>query len=289
MFSSFFSAIQNFVLELVKSNAEGLRHLDIGQYLVHVSNVNALDLELVSVAKPEEKKEREYLLKLHDRIIRILMDNKEMFNWDNWSGNLDHFAFLDLPIVQLFKEIREKEKITFIPQDLETESLQQLSLFQEAQKQSYREELDLLKEKIKKTSILSEKKEIILAMQGLGQKIQSPEIVQTAETELKKIEKELLDTKGKAQFFLKQTKDNISKIALHSSSRPLSDLEIREVYLPLYSFSSKLRLLGKTHKADELKELASGLMDKERSMGHDLGNRIRTIFALPDDIDVYLK
>ena len=50
LFSSFFSAIQNFVHEIVKTEGEGLRNLDLGRYLVHVSNFPEFDLEVVTVA-----------------------------------------------------------------------------------------------------------------------------------------------------------------------------------------------------------------------------------------------
>ena len=208
MFSSFFSAIQNFVHELVKQGDQGLRGLDLGTYTVHVSNLVNLDLEIVTVFEVVDKRDKAGILKFHEQLVKKFTENKEMFNFSSWDGNLDHFNFIDPIVTKLFKEFREKEKVTLIPVQMEIAALSKLSEMQLAQNNAYDQESHALRMKLKQITTLTGKLEILSAIESLATKLNDSQGLQEAQKERAKILRDIEDTKVKAAFFLKQTKDN---------------------------------------------------------------------------------
>ena len=96
MFDSFFSALQTFVSELTESSSESLNTIELGEYLVLITQIVDTISDLVIITDKEDIKE---VQKLIPKIIEIILFHKDLFiNWDRKPEKLEMF---DLKIIQL--------------------------------------------------------------------------------------------------------------------------------------------------------------------------------------------
>lgn len=66
------------------------------------------------------------------------------------------------------------------------------------------------------------------------------------------------------------------------------DIDFRDAYLNLYSFSTKLKLIGRDDLADEYRQLAQLLIDKPAERLQDIPQLLSKILSLPEDANNYM-
>jgi hypothetical protein len=246
-------------------------------------------VELVTVVESVDKKELKSIQKIHDKIKEALPNHKDKFDWENWNGQLSNFSFLDLEVGTILQTLRIKDKIQIIPKHIEEKLLTIQNKVVEVPIQNYDGEIEEFKNQIKKAEFFSEKFQILDKFFTLTQKINSIPLNDSYLQLKKKITYEFEDTKTKAKMYLTQLKTNINTITNNLRTKNFDESRVRDIFLPLYSFSGKLRALGQHAKAEEYKTLASSLMNKETHSVNERFEIILQISRMDDDINSYLK
>ena len=88
---------------------------------------------------------------------------------------------------------------------------------------------------------------------------------------------EIKDRRIRLQYYLKQTKE------------ALKYKNYKVAYSNLYSFSSKLRNLAKSHVQKKYADLAKIIMDKDNIPHAEFSKIISELLVMPDNIDDYLN
>jgi hypothetical protein len=100
---------------------------------------------------------------------------------------------------------------------------------------------------------------------------------------------ELDSTKQKIVYFLNTTKGAISRVVEMKGRKPLMDLDFKDAYMNLYSFSTKLKVIGRDDLSEKYRKIAQLLIDKKEDQREELAQAIRAILNLPEDADYYLN
>jgi len=146
-----------------------------------------------------------------------------------------------------------------------------------------------LETKLKVTTALTEKIRILEQIRDYSQKLKDIQNFEKCQKEIQKIQGDLVDLKQKAIYFLRQTKEVVNKLTSTLGMKRTEDLDLKPIYLNLYSFSSKLRALGNIEKADEYKTKASILIDQAKTNPGAVSTLLREIINLSEDIEYYMK
>ena len=132
------------------------------------------------------------------------------------------------------------------------------------------------------------KLEILDSIDGVSQKLKDKAEVVKINGMRKNLLTEFESTKQKISYFLNTTKNAISKV-VDLMGKPLMELDFKDAYMNLYSFSTKLKVIGRDDLADHYRQIAQLLIDKKEEEREQLSQSIRMILNLPDDPEYYLK
>ncbi len=279
LFSSFFSAIRSFVKEIIEdSSKEGLKNLEMGNFAVNINHIAKLDIDIVSIT---DKGDQEILKQFIPKLIKILYNHEQLFH--DWDGNRSRFDVLDLEIMVCLTN--ECEGI--FDSVSSGELGEQITGLKEEQKQKYKEELKFLDKKFLKTTNLYKKIDIIESMTNISSKLGNNQKLKWCQRQKRQLEDQIDSTKYKVSHFLSKAKDAVSKTVKNVGGKPLSELNYRDVYISLYSFSSKLKLLGKNDLSEKYRGMAKELIDKNQPK--EIPNLISNILQMPDDVNRYLQ
>lgn len=289
LFSSFFSAIQSFVKSMILKDTKdkGLESLDLGKYLVNVTDLPDLNLNIVLISDREDRKP---IKKFLPKLITIVRSHKELY--DNWDGNLTRFDVLDLELIQLLqsnKKLSGQDKESEDKTDLMDTILDQLPELEKEQQEKYLKEKQYLEDLIKKEKNFTRKLEIIASIQEVCQKLKDRKSMEDTIKKKKKIIHDMKIMIEKLLYYIKQTKSSINDAVERQTFVPLPQIDFKDAYIHLYSFSSNLKQFGQLEQAEKYREMAMDLIKKpEEREKINIPEIIKIVMNLPEDISHYI-
>jgi hypothetical protein len=276
-------------LETIGNDSINNGSIGNGTLSIEITHLNPYKLEIFTIS---DKGEKNITLNFHQKLTTILEKYSLHFSsLEHWNCNVARIQDFDLEIINaakdsncFFKDYSKFEKQQGVIADLFasiTDSKIPVTInleepFQECLK------------KIKTTSIISEKMKLLNQLNDLAQKIQEPSHFTQVQHLRTTIEKEKVEYKIKANYFLKKTKEALQSALQNMGLKRIYEIELRDVYMNLFSFTAKFQLLTNTPIIHEFKEQASMLIDKNASDEENLSDFVQKIFHLPDDIEIYL-
>jgi hypothetical protein len=286
MFSSFFSAIKSFIGEMIKG-ANELKSIQMGDYVINITSLKKIGVDLVFIADNDDEKK---LKKIIPPISDILLQHKELFA--SWNGDRTIFSVLDQSIINIVSQNKNTKSQQSFLVDNQSEILRALwSNSKELDpklKENLKKERDFLYKKIQDPTELSQKLANINKIMELDQQLMDqPSFLKDQQIQIK-LEKEFQDAKLKLDFYLKQCKQTLSESLQKAGNVSLTKIDFRNSYIALYSFSTKLKFIGKINTAEIYRKVASSLMDTDKLADGELSETISYILKLPDDISYYL-
>jgi hypothetical protein len=283
LFSSFFSAIQSFVKEMITSGSRNLKNIEMGNFIVKITNLTKFELDIVMIADKDDEK---VLSRIAPKIIKVLESHQQIFN--DWDGDRSRFEVLDLEILQ---EIQAERGLFGSKSLIDGHGEIIASIFdnmpelEKSQKENYEKERVFLYDRLKNTNNLLKKLEILNSVEMLDQKLKDKHDYESVQQLKKKMQAELVQTKEKMVYFLSHAKSAVSKAVEFIGSRSFKDLDLRDAYLNIYSFSTKLKIIGRDDLSEEYKAIAQMLIDKEKES--EIPSALTKILNLPDDPNSY--
>jgi hypothetical protein len=287
LFSSFFSAIQSFVKEIITSNDKGLKNIEMGNFVVKVTDLPKLNLEIVSIIDKDDEKT---ISKVTVQIVNLLQQHAQLF--ENWDGNQEKFDVLDFEIIKIIqteKQLLGTKSLIDGQNEILGRIIDEMPELEKGQRDNYIKEREFLYQKFASTTNILKKAEILSSADIISQKLKDKnELIKIAGMR-KNLTKELEDTKQKLGFFLQNMKSAISKSVELLGRKSLMDMDFKDAYINLYSFTTKLKLIGRDDLADKYREYAQLLVDKKEDQREQLSEALQMLLKLPDDIKGYFK
>lgn len=280
LFSSFFSAIQSFVKDLVSDKStHGLKNIEMGDYIINNNHVPNLGIDIVIIA---DKCDADELELIAPRIGQVLQNHSELL--ENWDGKVKRMRVLDVEILDVLLN-----DSTLLTQDLISEEEQQ-AIIKDKDK-SYINEYNFLQNRFNKVQNLPKKLNILNQMELIAEKVEDENKLAVIAKRKKSVKAEIKKTKQKITYYLSRAKECI---AGNFQKRQVSDdsifnLSYRDAYINLYSFSKKLKLLGKVDLAGECYKISKYLIDKPEEIKPEFRSILERVMDLPDAPDAYIE
>lgn len=280
LFSSFFSAIQAFVNDLVSdTSTNGLKNIEMGNYIINNNPVPEIDIDIVIIADKEDEKELELIA---PKIGRVLCNHSELF--EDWDGKVQRLRVLDTEIIEVL--LSDSSLLT---QDLISE--ENKKALEQTRNINYIDEYNFLENRYNKTKHLLKKLNILNQMDLIAQKINDQDRLNLIKKQRIQVKSDIKKTKQQITYYLKRAKEcisgNFQKRQVSDDS--IFDLSYRDAYINLYSFSKKLKLLGNIELAKEYYIISKYLIDKPDKIKPRFRFILEQILELPDSPDAYIS
>ena len=278
-FSSFLSAINHNIKDMIKNSNKGIKNIEMGNLIVIITEIKSLGVEIVSISDIEDEKA---IRKIMPEFIKILNESASLFK--DFDGNMANFEVLDSKILKIIRKNKNilNIKKSFIKKiEKHEKKLEKIINFEK--------ERDFLEDRLKITVALPKKIDILNSIDQIDRKLKDKENVEKNKQRRKKFLNELQCTKDRMKYFLEKTKQAINISVQHSKGRPIFETDFKDAYLNLYSFSSKLKIIGKGELCAECREIAKIFIDKPEDQVHNFPNLISKVLNLSEDMDYYLK
>ena len=280
MLSSFLSAMNHNIKEMIANSSRGIKNIEMGNLKVIITEIESLGLGMVTITDVENEKA---VRKIIPKFIKVLNENAELFNKD-FDGDMSIFEDLDS---QIMKIIKKNKKSLDLKKPLK-EQLEKLEL-EPVKITKLKKEREFLEDRLKNTFILPIKILILNSIEQIDHKLKDKVNIETNKQRRRKLETELQNTKDRMKYFLEKTKEAINISVQHSKGRPIYETDFKDAYLNLYSFSSKLKIIGKDDLCAEYREIAKIFIDKPEDQEHNFPSLISKVLNLSEDMDFYLK
>ncbi len=287
LFSSFFSALNTFIGEMVLDGSKELKNIELGDYSVLITSVREIKADLVIIGDKEDYKS---INKLIPKIIKILGKYSEVFL--KWKGNRNDFDILDQPITELIfsqkkllgqKSLIERQEhilksIWALKKDLPPQQINNLIL-----------EKKSLTESLEKSIYLPQKLALVEKLLEISENLKDETGFIKFQNDLKYIKDEIRDTKIKLNYYLEKIKYTIHQAINQLGNKPLNQGDYKDVYLNLYSFSNKLKNMSNDDKWQEYRDLAINIINKDEIPFEELSDSISAILKMSDNIEDFLN
>ncbi len=264
---------------MIKNSSRGIHNIEMGNLKVIITEIRSLGVEMVSISDIEDEKA---IRKITPDLIKILNENAVLFK--NFDGNISNFKVLDSEIMKIFEKnknflnIKKPFDEKFEIPDKKTIKITNLE-----------KERIFLEDRLKNTVALPKKIEIVNSIDQIDHKLKDKVNIEKNKIRRKKFVSELQSTKDRMKYFLEKTKQAINRTVQHSKGKPIYETDFKDAYLNLYSFSSKLKIIGRDDLCTEYREIAKIFIDKPEDQLHNFPKFISKVLNLSDDMDDYLK
>jgi hypothetical protein len=285
MVSSFLITMKTFVSELIIERAKDLGNIELGGYLVSITGIPKMMIDLVIIVDKEDNK---IVSKIIPKIEKFLLKYEDLFL--SWNGDREIYRVLEGPLTTLvldhIKDFRKSSTIKS-EQTLEPEWAKSKHLTEEERNEIIQER-DMLIYSMETTPILLKKVVMAEKVIELSNQLNDEDTALLFQNEVGRLKKEIEDIKLKLKYYLERTTSTLTESIEFLGNKPMHSGDFKNVYLNLYSFGSKLNLL-KENGGVFYRELANKLIEKDSLSEDELTDIIRQILAMSQDIEDYLK
>ena len=295
LFSSFFSAIKSFISEIVLEGSKELKNIEMGDYTIIISSIKDISVDIIMIADRQDYK---IINKLIPKIIKILLQHKQLFLM--WNRNKQELKILDKPLSDLFASKKKLmgEGVVITP------TIQPIKAI-DAQKTHHKKDITDIEQSnlIQERNFLISRLEKVTTTNLLRRLAISEKILEISEQlndednrshfqdQIGQLNKQIDDTKFKLKFYLDKAQKSLSEAVEGLGVKTLQSGDYKDVYLNLYSFSTKLKLVSDGIFFEEIRELAKKLINISGSgiTDHELSEVITKVLNLSSNIEDYLE
>ena len=150
------------------------------------------------------------------------------------------------------------------------------------------QERDTLFKQVKFEPNLKKKRATQEKIFGISEKLKDEGRIKEIQNEIKKTESIIKDTKFKLQYFLDKAKTSLNEIISQYGVNAKQDVNFSQVYLNLFSFSSKLKTMIYHTGWKRYFNLASKIQNKEELSRSEFSEVIIEIQNLSENLDDYI-
>jgi len=285
MFSSFFLTLKSFVSQLVVDGSKELKNIELGDYTVLITSLSMVKVDMVIIADKEDTKA---INKLIPKLVKLLQKYEQQFL--SWDGNSEEFKILNHPLTELVLANVKDVKKTLLksPEHILKSIWAHKKKLTEEKFENLVQERDLLIYKIEKTVNIPSKLTMAQTAVDLSEELQDENTFLKYQGEISRFKNELKDAKFKLNYYLNKINTSVNEAVDNLGDKPIHLGDFKSVYLNLYSFSTKLKLV-KENGWEVYREIASKLIDKDSLSDHELSEIIQTLLNMSTNVEDYLN
>ena len=286
LFAGFFQALKAFISEIVIAGEEKLRNVDLGEYTVTITTVTEIKADLVIIADKDDNK---LVNKIIPKMMKVLLSSKQLFL--KGDGNKYDFKILDNPITEIVHQSHLLGEKTLIERPITILK----SIWERKKDLSPEQKEDLIDEKAKLIDELNDstnvRRNLIINKRLLviSEKLKDEEGYLDYQEGVRHLSEDVCDIRLKLNYYLERIKETMHEAVKKVQNKNIKDGIYRDVYLNLYSFSTKLKLLTSEDDWLEFQKIAKMLIEKESVSDSELAEGITKILQMRDNIDYYIK
>ncbi len=281
LFSAFFSAIKNFIHEMVFDGSKDLKNIEMGNYQVKITHIPQIIADLVLII---DKRNEKRANKLVPKIIEILLKHQEIFL--DWDGNRRVFKILYYPITELIKSektLLDEKSLTDNQMDILKSIWAKKSELLPQEKENLLSEKQYLANRLRKVENLIKKEKIIKKIVELTHQLKDDKGYLEYQKQFQHVKNEIKDAELKIKYYLTQIKNSLNDSLKKLGSKSILMGNYRDTYVNLYSLSSKVRKLLSTNDYQKFKKMAKILIEKDESRESELYQVIKDILNLKEE------
>jgi hypothetical protein len=287
LFSSFFKALKFFIREIVLEGSKELKNIELGDYTVLITTIPDIKVDLVIIGDKEDHK---LIVKIIPNIIKILLKNAHIFI--DWKENISDLAILDQPISELIlsqkKLIGDKSLIEH-PEVILKSMWAHKKELKEQELKDLSQKRDLLIQQFKNSTILPKKLNLAEQLLGISEKLKDDKNFMENQEHIKFLKDEIKESKIKINYYLEKIKNTINQSINTLGNKPLHEGDYKDVYLNLYSFSNKLKIMIDGNEWEKYKDLANIMINKDEFPQEKLSEAISIILKMKDNVEDFLN
>jgi len=288
LFAGFFQALKTFISEIIITGEESLRNLDLGEYTVLITTVSEINADLVIIA---DKADVKHVNKIIPKMMKVLLKNKQAFL--EGGGNRDNFNVLDNPITEI---VQSQSHLLGEKTLIERPITILKSIWERIKDIPPEQKKDLIDEKAKLIQELDEdstnvRRKLIInkRLLEISEKLKDEEGYLDYQDGVRKLSENVCDIRLKMNYYLERIKETMHEAVKKLGDKNIKDGIYRDVYLNLYSFSNKLKLLTSGDNWLEFQNIAKMLIEKEQVSDSELADSISKILKMRDNIDDFIN
>ena len=288
MFSSFISAMKPFVSEIVMDDSRDLsnelKNLELSDYTVIITSIPKIKVDMVIVADKEDSKT---INKLIPKLVKFLNKYKQLF--DRWDGDIEEFAILDHSLTELLlANVKMVQKSLLERPDQMRKSIwAHRKPLSEEMIDNLIQERDLLIYKIENTVNLPKKVTMSKSVITLSETLKDENTYLKYQKELNSLNNEIKDAKFKLNYYLEKIRVSLKEAIENLGNNLIHSRDFKNVYLHLYSFSTKLKLINE-NGWEIYRDMASQLIEKQALSEHELSEIIQHLLEMSSSVNDYL-
>jgi hypothetical protein len=287
LFSSFFSALKTFIGEMVLNGSKELRNIELGDYTVLITSINEVKADLVIIGDKEDYK---IINKLVPKIVKTILKHQQIFI--DWRGKRSDFEILDQPISEIvlsFKKLIGEKSLIEHPEIILKSMWSHRKDLSDQEITNFRNELEILENKLETSTTLPKKLSILEKLLELVEMLKDDRKFIKYQEVIKQTNDEIRDTKIKLNYYLEKIKKTINQAVISLGNKPINDGDYKDVYLNLFSFSNKLKLMIDDNKWEVYRNYANTIINKDEVSREELSDVISSILKMKENIEDYLN
>ncbi|MFX0071432.1 MAG: hypothetical protein ACFFAO_10120, partial [Candidatus Hermodarchaeota archaeon] len=154
---------------------------------------------------------------------------------------------------------------------------------------SIRNELEILEDKLEISTTLNKKLSILEKLLELAEILKDDRRFINYQEIIKQTNDEIRDTTIKLNYYLEKVKKTINQAVMNLGNKPINEGDYKDVYLNLFSFSNKLKLMIDNNKWEVYRDYANTIINKDKVSREELSDVISTILKMKENIEDYLN
>ena len=290
LFGSFFSALKMFISGMGDEGTEELETIGLGTLIASIIRIQKTNIDLVIIAENDDKKE---IQKLTPKLKTIITNYKEIF-LDN-TIKLEDFENFDKEINDIIlshrkildpKVLIEKQK-DFLKSIWDQRGKISDQLREE--RKDLENERTIIVNKLLKEKMVLKKFFLCKLILEISDKLEDEQFFLEYQKKAKIFSNKVNDQKLRLKYYLNRAKESL-KLTLDSlGERTLIYGDFKEVYVNLYSFSSKLKNFASVEVYEKYYHLASKLINKKGISPEVFSLVIDEISNMDENIESYFQ
>jgi hypothetical protein len=149
------------------------------------------------------------------------------------------------------------------------------------------QERDLLIYKIENTVNLPKKVAMSKSVITLSETLKDENTYLKYQKELNRLNNEIKDAKFKLNYYLEKIRVSLKEAIKNLGNNLIHSRDFKNVYLHLYSFSTKLKLINE-NGWEIYRDMASQLIEKQALSEHELSEIIQHLLEMSSNVNDYL-
>ena len=290
LFGSFFSALKIFISSMTNEATEQLSTIGLGSLIASIFRILDVNIDLVIIAEGVDKKE---IQKLTPKLKSIILNYKELFlvdavkseDFENFDKEINDIIISHRKIIDPNVLIEKQKGLLKSIWDQRGKISDQLR----EKRKDLENERTIIVNTLSEENNVFNKFSLCKLILKLSDKLEDEQFFLEYQKKAKIFANEINDQKLRLKYYLNQAKKWL-KLALNSlGGRTRINGDFKEVYVNLYSFSSKLKGFAPVEVYEKYYHLARKLVNRKGISPEEFSLVIDEISNMDENIESYFQ